>query len=126
VSAQLARVGVSAETWRSFRQLAVRRGLSVTAYLGKLVEAELRRHAKTGFGSLVEDATPRDEALGALGEVRSAIDELDDIAGRLARSALAHGASWSDVGSSLQLKAGVAEQAYGRERGASPGPAVQS
>jgi len=113
---QLARVGVSAETWRSFRELAVRRGLSVTAYLGKLVQAELKRHSSTALGDVPADASPRDEALAALAEVRHSIDELDDVAGRLARPAVAHGASWADVGSSLKLRADAAQRAYSRGR----------
>jgi hypothetical protein len=112
--AQLARVGVSAEAWHAFRQLALRRGLSITAYLGKLVEAELRRHSETNVATTPADAPVRDEAIAALHDVRLAIDELDDIAGRLARSAVADGASWDDVGSSVRLSPGVAEQAYGR------------
>ena len=44
--------------------------------------------------------------------------ELDQIAGRLARrSAVASGASWADVASSLGLEPEVAERAYGRSRG---------
>jgi hypothetical protein len=113
---QLARVGVSAETWRSFRELAVRRGLSVTAYLGKLVQAELKRHSATALAAVPADAPPRDEALAALAEVRRSIDELDDVAGRLARSAVAHGAAWADVGSSLKLRPEAAERAYSAAR----------
>jgi len=71
VSAQLARVGVSEERWRSFRQLAVRRGLSVTAYLGKLVDAELARHARTELASVGCHPAPRDEAIAALNEGRA-------------------------------------------------------
>jgi hypothetical protein len=113
---QLARVGVSAEAWQAFRQLALRRGLSVTAYLGKLVEQELRRHGRTNLAETTADASPRDEAIAALEDVRGSIDELDDVAGRLARSAVAHGGTWADVGSSLGLRADVAEQAYARPR----------
>jgi hypothetical protein len=113
---QLARVGVPAETWRSFRELAVRRGLSVTAYLGKLVEGELERHSATRLAEVPADAPPRDEALAALVEVRRSIDELDDVAGRLARSAVAHGASWTDVGSSLSLRSNAAKRAYAAGR----------
>ena len=113
---QLARVGVSAETWQAFRQLALRRGLSATAYLGKLVEQELRRHARTNLAEIRADVPPRDEAVAALDDVRRSIDELDDVAGRLARAAVAHGGTWGDVGSSLRLRADVAEEAYGRPR----------
>ena len=113
---QLARVGVSAESWQAFRQLALRRGLSVTAYLGKLVDAELGRHSRTNVAATPADAPLRDEAIAALHDVRQSIDELDDIAGRLARSAVAEGASWDDVGSSLRLRPDVAESAYVRRR----------
>ena len=113
---QLARVGIPAEAWLAFRQLALRRGLSVTAYLGKLVEAELRRHSRTDVAATPVDAPLRDEAIVALHDVRRSIDELDDIAGRLARSAVAAGASWGDVGSSLRLRSDVAQSAYGRPR----------
>lgn len=113
---QLARVGVSAEAWQAFRELALRRGLSVTAYLGKLVEQELRRHSRTKLAETGADAPPRGEALAALADVRRSIDELDDVAGRLARAAVAHGGSWADVGSSLRLHADVAEQAYAPPR----------
>lgn len=109
---QLARVGVSAETWTTFRQLALRRGLSVTAYLAKLVEAELKRHEGTELRSLDSDAPDMDVALAALREVRRGIDELDDIAGRLARAALRNGGSWRDVGSSLALDSSAAQRAY--------------
>jgi hypothetical protein len=114
---QLARVGVTAEAWQAFRQLALRRGLSVTAYLGKLVEQELRRYARTNLAEIPADAPPRDEAIAALDDVRRSIDELDDVAGRLARAAIAHGGTWADVGSSLRLRADVAESAHGRPPG---------
>ncbi|HTE61790.1 MAG TPA: hypothetical protein VK631_15665, partial [Solirubrobacteraceae bacterium] len=57
-----------------------------------------------------------DQALAALAEVRASIDELDGIAGRLARSATAHGAPWKDVGSSLRMSADQARRAYGDHR----------
>ena len=86
----------------------------MTAYLGKLVEAELRRHSRTNLAATPADAPLRDETIAALHDVRRSIDELDDIAGRLARSAIADGASWEDVGSSLRLRSDVAQNAYGR------------
>jgi hypothetical protein len=52
------------------------------------------------------EAAPADQAINALAEVRASIDELDKIAGRLARTAVAHGASWEDIGSSLRLDEG--------------------
>jgi len=110
---QLARVGVSAEAWQAFRQLALRRGLSISAYLAKLVESELRRHSQTKIAAAPADAAPHDEAIAALEDVRRSIDELDDVAGRLARAAVAHGGSWADVASSLRLRTDVAEKAHG-------------
>jgi hypothetical protein len=44
--------------------------------------------------------------------VRASIDELDVIAGRLARSAVAHGGSWDDVGGRLRIDPQRAEAAY--------------
>ncbi len=57
-----------------------------------------------------------DQAVTALDEVRRSIDELDDIAGRLARSAIELGGSWSDVASSLGLAEDAARRAYHRPR----------
>lgn len=50
----------------------------------------------------------------ALAGVRTSIDELDSIAGRLARSAVAHGGSWDDVGGRLRIDRKRAKAAYGR------------
>ena len=47
----------------------------------------------------------------ALQAVRASID---DIAGRLARSAVDHGGTWEDVGSSLRLDPRNARGAYER------------
>lgn len=109
---QLARVGVPAETWQTFRQVALVRGLSISRYLGDLVEAELgRRH-----GRLIEAVTPDmsadEQALVGLAEIRRSIDELDQIAGRLAREALRAGRSWDEVASRLQISPGSARNAY--------------
>jgi hypothetical protein len=111
---QLARVAVDDETWRRFRQVAVVRDISIAAYLGRLVERELRRRADRPIADVAPDQPSRDHALLALAEVRQAIDELDDLAGRLARTAVAHGASWRDVGSSRRLSSAVASQAFRR------------
>jgi len=109
---QVARVAVEDETWRTFRQAALARGITVAAYLGKLVERELRRRKANPLGVADDDQPGPDQALAALAAVRLAIDELDDIAGRIARSAVAHGAAWEDVGSSLRLSADAARSAY--------------
>lgn len=70
-----------------------------------------RRQDNTIAGVSLELDQP-DQALIALAEVRASIAELDAIAGRLARSATAHGASWKDVGSSLRVSADQARGAY--------------
>lgn len=113
-SDQLARVAVSSETWTAFRQAALAQGVSVAAYLGRLVDAEVRRRAGRQVAGVSVDLAEPEQALAALAEVRASIDELDHIAGRLARSASAHGASWADVGSSLRLSGDAAQRAYER------------
>lgn len=109
---QVARVAVDDETWRLFRQAALARGITVAAYLGKLVEGELRRRKANPLAVADAEQLEADQALAALPAVRLAIDELDDIAGRLARSAVEHGGSWEDVASSLGLSRHAARKAY--------------
>jgi hypothetical protein len=108
-------VAVSQETWTAFRQAAIAQGVSVAGYLGRLVEAEVRRRAARRVAGVSRDLGERDQALAALAEVRASIDELDHIAGRLARAATANGGSWADVGSSLRLSAEAARRAYGSQ-----------
>jgi hypothetical protein len=105
-------VAVADEQWVVFRQAALAQGVSVSRYLGRLVERELRRRAGRPVGGVDVDQPEPEQALGALAEVRASIDELDGIAGRLARSATKHGASWADVASSLRLSSGAAQAAY--------------
>jgi hypothetical protein len=114
-TAQVARVAVDDDHWLAFRQAALARGISVSAYLGRLVDAELRRRKGRPVASVTPDAPASDQALAALTEVRASIDELDTIAGRLACSAVAHGASWRDIASSLRLTPDQAEAAYQAE-----------
>ena len=109
---QVARVAVTEDQWRAFRHRAVAQGVSVSAYLGRLVEAELRRRGPDSPVGDDERDADLAQALAALVDVRLAISELDGIAGRLARSATAHGGSWADVGSSLTLSASAAQEAY--------------
>jgi hypothetical protein len=106
-----ARVAVEDEQWAAFRRVALERELSISEYLGGLVEAELERREAL---AAVPDVSAPDygQALTALAAVRASIDELDAIAGRLARSAVAHGGSWEDVASSLKLDPHQAEMAY--------------
>ena len=86
--------------------------VSVSSYLAKLVEAELRRRGATAVGAVGEQGSEVDVAIAALLDVRTGIDELDDIAGRLARSAVAHGGSWHDVARSLGLTEKAAREEY--------------
>lgn len=102
-SAKVARVAIDDEHWRAFRQAALAQGISVSAYLARLVEAELSRRRGRPVGGVDPDAPAHDQALSALAEVRASIDELEAIAGRLARSAVAHGGSWKDVANSLRI-----------------------
>lgn len=109
---QVARVAVDDETWLAFRQAALARGITVAAYLGKLVESELRRRKANPLAVADAERPEADQALAALAAVRLTIDELDDIAGRLARSAVEHGGAWEDVASSLGLSRRAAREAY--------------
>ena len=111
-----ARIAVDDDTWRAFRQAALVRGIPVSVYLARLVEAELGRRNATQVREVASEAAPRDQAMVALSAVRASIDELDDIAGRLARSAAELGGSWSDVASSLGLAEDAARRAYDRPR----------
>ena len=113
-NAKVARVAVSDEQWSAFRQAALAQGISVSTYLARLVEAELSRRRGRPVAAVDPRTAPADQAVAALAEVRASIDELDKIAGRLARSAVAHGASWEDVGSSLRLEREQARAAYER------------
>src|SRR3954466_6348985 len=114
---QVARVAVDDERWVAFRQAALARGISVSAYLGKLVEAELKRRGGRAVAKIEPEAPADDQAIAALGEVRASIDELDQIAARLARAAIEHGGSWSDVAGALRIDPGQAEKAYGTGSG---------
>ena len=112
-----ARVAVDEPTWQAFRQAALARGIPVSVYLGKLVQRELVRRGGTEIAGVNPTVPEPDQALVALGAVRASIDELDDIAGRLARSAVEHGGAWADVGSSLRMSSRAARAAYERPGG---------
>jgi hypothetical protein len=113
---QVSRVAVDDESWITFRQAALARGISVSAYLGRLVEAELKRRAGRAVAGVEPGAPTEEQALAALAEVRASIDELDDIAGRLARSAVAHGDSWEDVAGALRIDPAKAARAFSEPR----------
>jgi hypothetical protein len=109
-------VAVQAETWRAFRQAALVRGIPVSEYLAKLVEQELARRSATPSSQISVVHSDADQSVAALRAVRAAIDELDDIAGRLARSAYEHGGSWQDIASSLRLSEEATRRAYHVQR----------
>ena len=75
------------------------------------MESELRRRHASPLSPDPEQPEA-DHAFAALATVRLTIDELDDIAGRLARSAVEHGGAWEDVASSLGLSRQAARTAY--------------
>ena len=105
-SSQAARVAIPDQRWIEFRQAALGRRISVSAYLCLLVEAELARRARRPVAAVDPAGSPAEQLVAALAEVRASIDELDAIAGRLARSAIAHGVS------SLRLSNAAARAAY--------------
>jgi hypothetical protein len=118
---QVSRVAIDDEDWVAFRQAALARGIPVSAYLGKLVEAELKRRGGRAVAKVEPEAPAEKQAIAALAEVRASIVELDQIAGRLARSAVEHGGSWADVASVLRIDRSQAEAAYGNTAaGATP------
>jgi hypothetical protein len=114
---QVSRVAIDDERWVAFRQAALARGISVSSYLGKLVEAELKRRGGRAVANVEPEAPADQQAIAALAEVRTSIDELDQIAARLVRSAIEHGGSWSDVASALRLDEARAREAYGTNAG---------
>src|SRR3954451_14807666 len=107
-----ARVAIDDTSWQAFRQAALLRGIPVSAYLGKLVESELKRRRATPLAQTHEQDPPPDCALDALATVRASIDELDDIASRLARTAAEIGAGWDEIGAALRIGPDVARAAY--------------
>ena len=109
---QVSRVAVDDGQWIAFRQAALTRGISVSAYLGKLVEAELKRRSGRAVATVEPDAPADEQAIAALAEVRASIDELDQIAERLARAAVEHGGSWADVATTLRIDERQARSAY--------------
>ena len=114
--AHVARVAVADDQWLAFRQAALAQGISVAAYLGRLVEAELARRRGRPMQGVDPETDGAQQAVSALAEVRASIDELESIAGRLARSAVAHGGSWADIAGSLRLDADQARGAYAERR----------
>jgi hypothetical protein len=110
----VARVTASDEAWAAFRQVALAQGTPVSRYLGRLVEAELERRRTRAVRRVSGKAGEVEDGLAALREVRLAIDELDAIAGRLARETANRGGSWDDIGAALKLRPAAARNAYRR------------
>jgi hypothetical protein len=113
----VARVTVSDKAWAEFRRVALAQGTPVSRYLGRLVEAELERRKTRPVRRVSGAAGEIDDGLAALREVRLAIDELDAIAGRLARETANRGGRWDDIGPALRLRPDVARNAYHRSHG---------
>ena len=109
----VARVTVSDEARATFRQIAVAQGTPVSRYL-RLVEAELQRREPRPVRRVSGVAGEIQDGLAALREVQLAIDELEAIAGRLARETANRGGRWGDIGPALGLRPDVARSAYQR------------
>ena len=110
----VARVTVSDDAWATFRRVALAQGTPVSRYLGRLVEAELERRETRPVRRVSGNAGEVEDGLAALREVRLAIDELDAIAGRLARETANRGGRWDDIGPALGLRPDAARSAYQR------------
>jgi hypothetical protein len=112
----VSRVTLSDESWAAFRQIALAQGTPVSRYLGRLVEAELERRKTRPVRRVSGKVGEAEDGLAALREVRLAIDELDAIAGRLARETANRGGSWDDIGRALKLRPDAARDAYRHPR----------
>jgi hypothetical protein len=109
-----ARITVSDEVWAGFRRVALAQGTPVSRYLGRLVEAELKRREPRPVRRVSGKAGEIEDGIAAMREVRLAIDELDGIAGRLARETASRGGRWGDIGPALGLSPDAARSAYER------------
>ena len=98
----------------AFRQAASPKAFRSPPTSAGSSSGEVHRRTDRKVAGVSLDAPEPDQALAALAVLSASIDELDQIAGRLARSATAHGASWGDIGSSLRLNAQQAREAFGR------------
>jgi hypothetical protein len=107
-----ARVAVDTEAWDAFRMLALRRGIAVSTYLGRLVVAETKRRHAPGVERIDPTGPLEDQSLNALSAVREQIDELTEIAGRLSRMAMDAGSSWYRVGERLRMSPTEARTAF--------------
>jgi hypothetical protein len=94
--------------------VALAQGTPVSRYLGRLVEAELKRREPRPVRRVSGKAGEIEDGIAAMREVRLAIDELDGIAGRLARETASRGGRWGDIGPALGLSPDAARSAYER------------
>ena len=117
-----ARVAVDPDTWDAFRLLALRRGIGISTYLGRLVAAETKRRHAPGVGAIDPDASLEAQSLDTLAAVRLNIDELTDIAGRLARMAMDAGSSWERVARVMRVSSSDARRAFEQPGGATVRP----
>jgi hypothetical protein len=86
-----------------------------------LLAAQLQRHEIRPVRRVSGTASAIDNGLAALRDVRLAIDELDAIAGRLARETVKRGGRCDDVGAALRLRPDAARTAYCMPRNGSAG-----
>lgn len=113
-----ARVAIDEETWDAFKLLALRRGIALSTYLGKLVAAEAKRGRVPEVETIDPAAPLQTQSLDALAAVRSNIDELTDIASRLARMAMDAGSSWERVARVMRVSPSDARRAFEQPKGA--------
>jgi hypothetical protein len=117
-----ARVAVDDETWDAFKLLALRRGIALSTYLGRLVAAETKRRRAPGVDTIDPAAPLHAQSLDALAAVRFNIDELSDIASRLARMAMDAGSSWDRVARVMRVSPADAQRAFEQPIGATVRP----
>ena len=78
----------------------------------RLVAAETKRRRAPALERIEPHAPLKDQALDTLSAVREQIDELTEIAGRLARVALDAGSSWHHVGERLRMSPADTRSAF--------------
>jgi hypothetical protein len=59
-------VAVDVQTWDAFRSLALRRGVALSTYLGRLVAAETKRRHAPAVDRIDPQAPLEDQSLNAL------------------------------------------------------------
>ena len=74
-----ARVAVDGDSWQAFRQAALVRGIHVSDYLAKLVQAELARRAPTSASEVSLAASEADQGLACLRALAASLWDVDVI-----------------------------------------------